>query len=108
MQEIKDDMLERTNQMISLCRNADTTANQTLITLADQREQLENIQTNLTSMDETLIETKQNINHLKGITQRVLDTFRTKFHRKIISKIKIHSTKKQNSLSSSPSVRRVC
>ncbi len=108
MQEIQDDILERTNQIISLCRNADTSANQTVITLADQGEQLVNIETRLTTIDVTLIDTKQNINRLKGITQRVIDTFRTKFHGKIISKIMLHSTKKQNSVSSSSSPRRVC
>lgn len=106
MQEMKVDILERANQMVSLCRNAATTANQTVITLADQREQLEDIETGLISIDATLIDTKHNINRLKGITQRVIGTFRTKFHKKIVSKLMIHSTKKQ---SSTPSpARRVC
>jgi hypothetical protein len=103
MQDIKDDILARTNQMVLLCRNADTIANETVITLADQTEQLENIETYLGSIDATLSDTKHNINRLKGITQRVIDTF----HRKIISKMMIHSTKKQNSISST-TPRRVC
>jgi len=108
MQEIKDDIRERTKQMISTLRDSDTSANQTVITLADQTEQLNNIKEGLISIDTTLVDTKQNINRLKSTTQRVIDTLRTKFHRKIISKIMMHSKKNQNSLSLSSPPRRVC
>jgi hypothetical protein len=83
MQELKNDILERANQIVSLCQNADTFANQTVMTLADQHERLVNIQTHLISMDTTLTDTKKDINRLKGITRRIVNTFRVKFHRKI-------------------------
>jgi ABC-type transporter Mla subunit MlaD len=107
-QQIKDDALERAIHMVSLCRHADATASEIVIALADQGDQLRNIDANLSTMDATLNDTKQNIKRLKGITKRVVDSFRTKFHQKLISKIMLHSTKKQNSLSlpSSP-LRRV-
>jgi hypothetical protein len=106
MQELKDDMLERTNQMRSSCLAMESTGIQTLVALADQGEQLNDLDSRLTSIDTTLNDTKQNINRLKGLTQRVVDSFRTKFHRKFFSKVMVHSTSKQNSIQSS-SPRRV-
>jgi hypothetical protein len=105
MQEIQNDLLQRTKRIISLCRNADTSANQTVIKLADQGEQLMNIETRLATIDATLIDTKQNINRLKGITHRVIGRFRTKIHGKIISKIMLQKKKQEYGLSS---LRRVC
>jgi chromosomal replication initiation ATPase DnaA len=101
MQELKDDILERTQQMKSLCHDAETTAIQTVVTLADQSEQLDNMKSSLRTMDITLIDTKQNINRLKGLTQRVIDTFRTKLHRKFPFKVTLNSNKKSISASSS-------
>ena len=94
MQDLKDDILERANHMVSLCQNADAMANETIVTLADQREQLIDIQTHLISMDTTLNDTQKDINRLRGLTQRVIKTFRTKFHKKILAKLNRHSKEK--------------
>ena len=109
MQELKDDMLQRTYQIRSSCLAMESTGIETVMALADQGEQLKDIDIHLKSMDVTLNDSKQNIKRLKGMTQRVMDSFRTKLHRKIFSKIMLHSTGKQNSLpsSSTASPRRV-
>lgn len=95
-QDIKDDKLERTSRIKSLCISAETIATETVNTLADQDEQLEKINLHLSSIDTTLIDTKQHINRLKGITQRIIDAFRANFYRKT-SKIIMHSRKQRNS-----------
>jgi hypothetical protein len=93
MQEIKDDILKRTKRITSYCRNADVLANQVVMTLADQGERLANIQTHLVSIDTTLTGTKKSVNRLKGITQRVVDRFRKRFHKKI----RFHSRRNRDS-----------
>lgn len=98
MQDAKSDLLDRANQMILLCRNADQSADQTVITLADQREQLGNIENHLTSMDVKLVETKHDIKRLKGLSERVIDSFRSKFHGRFLSKILHHARKSQDSI----------
>lgn len=103
MQEIKDDILERTHQMRSLCLNAKSTAIQTVSTLADQNEQLENVSQRLSTIDASLKETRQNINRLKSVSQRMIDSVRTKFQRR--SSL-LQPTRKANTILS-PSSRRV-
>ena len=98
MQQAKYNLLERANQLILLCRNADFSADQTMITLADQGEQLANIESYLSSMDVKLADTKQDINRLKGTTKRVMDSFRSKCHRKFLTKILTHIKKDQDSI----------
>ena len=94
MQDAKSHLLERANQIILLCRNADQSADQTVITLADQREQLVDIETHLTSMDVKLADTKHDINRLKGLLERVIDSFHSKF----LSKILHHTRRNQHSI----------
>lgn len=86
MDEIQNDILDRLNNMVSSCRNADAKANETLIDLADQGDQLKTIETTLNKIDTTLNDTKGNLNHMKGIRQQILDRFRAGLQRKKISK----------------------
>lgn len=98
MQDDKSHLLERANQMIWLCRNADQSADQTVITLADQREQLVGIEIHLTSMDVKLADTKHDIDRSKGLLERVMDSFRSRFHRRFVSKILHHARRNQHSI----------
>ncbi|CAF1132703.1 unnamed protein product [Rotaria sp. Silwood1] len=92
-EELKVDIVERTNQMKYLCLDSENLAIQTITRLDDQDQQLENINLHLSSIDQTLIHTKQHIYRLKGITQRILNRFRFIFHRNISSNIIFNSIK---------------
>ena len=83
VQLLKDDIAERTHHMKSLCHDAEAAGIETVITLADQGEQLQTINLHLSSIDTTLVDTNQHLNRLKGITQRFIDTLRVKFDRKL-------------------------
>jgi hypothetical protein len=102
MEGIQEDILKRTYHIQSLCHDAETTGIQTVVALADQGEQLRNIKSSLSSVDVSLIDTKQNINRLKGITQRLMDSIRRTFHQNLFPKVTLHSTKKSNSSLSFP------
>ena len=101
MEDLIEDTRRRECEIQSRCNDARTIGMETLYSLNHQGEQLKNIKTSLTTVDATLTDTKQNINRLKGVTQRVVDSVRTKFHRKVFSKILLSSTKKQHSISTS-------
>lgn len=101
MEDLIEDTRRREYEIQSRCNEARTVGMETLRSLSHQGEQLKHIQTSLTTVDATLIDTKQNINRLKGVTQRMIDSVRTKFHRKIFSNILLSSTKKQHSISTS-------
>ncbi|CAF1586351.1 unnamed protein product [Adineta ricciae] len=106
MEDLIEDTRRREYEIQSHCNEARTIGMETLYSLSHQGEQLKNIKTGLTTVDATLIDTKQNINRLKGVTQRVVDSVRMKFHRKVFSKILLSSTKKQRLVStSSPQTR---
>ncbi|CAF0801616.1 unnamed protein product [Adineta steineri] len=99
MQDLNEDILKRTYRMRSLCNNAEMSGIKANVVLAEQGEQIKNIHSSLITIDTTLIDTKQNINRLKGRTQRVMNTVRTKFHPKFFSKLIPHSPSKDSSLS---------
>ena len=101
MEDLIEDTRRRECEIQSRCNDARTIGMETLYSLNHQGEQLKNIKIGLTTVDATLTDTKQNINRLKGVTQRVVDSVRTKFHRKVFSKILLSSTKKQHSISTS-------
>ena len=101
MEDLIEDTRRREYEIQSRCNEARTVGMETLRSLSHQGEQLKHIQTSLTTVDATLIDTKQNINRLKGVTQRMIDSVRTKFHRKIFSNILLSSTKNQHSISTS-------
>jgi len=102
MEDIKEDILKRTYNIQSLCHNAEATGIETVVALADQGEQIRNIKSSLLSVDVSLIDTKQNINRLKGITQRLIGSIRRTFHQNLLPKVTLLSTKKSNSSSSFP------
>ena len=85
MQQIEEDIADRTSRMKSLCLDAEAVAIQTVITLADQDEQLEGIHSHLSSIDSTLLDSRHNIDRLKGLPHRFVGALRSKFHRTIPS-----------------------
>ncbi|UJR13514.1 hypothetical protein I4U23_000528 [Adineta vaga] len=101
MEEYQEDIRRREGEIQSICHDAEITGIQTIRLLNHQNEQFENIISSLTTVDTALVDTKQNINRLKGVTRRVIDSVRTKLHRKVFSKILLNSTKKQNFFSTS-------
>ncbi|CAF0855418.1 unnamed protein product [Rotaria sordida] len=104
--EIKKNLIERTNQIKCLCIDAETIAIETILRLDDQDQQLEYINSHISSIDKTLIHTKQHINRLKTITETIIHRFNIKFHRKIYSKFIFYSKNQRKSLSSTLQQRR--
>ena len=80
---INADLMQRTDHIKSLCHEAETVGIETVMTLADQGEQLKTINSHLSTIDTTLVDTHQHINRLKGMTQRFIDTVRLKLDRKL-------------------------
>ena len=107
MDKIQDDFLERIDNMISSCRDADAKANETLTDLADQGDQLKNIEVTLNRIDRTVHGARGNISRLKGVQQQVIDTLRVGFQRKKISKF-IQLINRKSSPTPPTNIRRVC
>jgi len=95
-QQLKDDILQRIYEIKRLYLESESVGIQTLITLADQGEQLIEVGSHLPSIDSTLISTKQNLNRMKRFRQRLLDFVRSSFNRisqeNILSKLLCIST----------------
>lgn len=102
---IEEDILYRTNQMKSLCLEAEQAGIATVIHLADQGEQLQQIEQHLTSIDQNLAENKHRINRLKSFLERIRDFLRPKGQPKRLRKAR----KSEEVLSKTPreTVRRV-
>jgi hypothetical protein len=100
--QIKVDILKRTRNITSLCVNAESSGINTLGTLADQGEQLSKINQQLSSIDVTLDDTRENISRMKGLTARLFNTVRTHFdrmaHVKLFSKMPHTSSKSKQVL----------
>jgi hypothetical protein len=95
-QQLKDDILQRIYEIKRLYLESESVGIQTLITLADQGERLTEVGSHLSSIDSTLISTKQNLNQMKRFRQRLLDFVRSSFNRisqeNILSKLLCIST----------------
>ena len=83
IQYYQNDIRTRINNMKSLCFDAEKLGIQTLVVLADQGEQLEDITSHLKLMDETLNTTGKLIKIRKGFRQRFVDLFCIKIPQKI-------------------------
>lgn len=95
-QQLRNDNLQRINTMKCLIHESETVGIGTLIRLADQSEQLKDIDSHLSTLDGTLISTKKDLNRLKQLRQNLLDILRSFFscvsQRTILSKLICNST----------------
>lgn len=103
MDGLQEDIDRRTIGIQSMCYDAEVAGVQTVVSLAHQEAQLQTIKMSLVSVDTTLLDTKNHITRLKGITRQVMESIRAKVHSKFLSRMSLPSATKRGSSSSLPS-----